>query len=318
MIKTGTSGPAPIATDEDFFSPVKATPQHLISLKRTGDSILLKPASVRARMVGQYQSKFKGRGMEFDEVRPYQPGDDIRNIDWRVTARTGRAHTKLFREERERPVFLWLDLSGSMHFGTQRAFKSVAAAEVAALVGWSAVKQGDRIGGMIYEPTESVLIRPGRGKSAATSMINQISNHSSWENPPGLNTGADINHFPSLIPLIRPGSLICLISDFRTMSKGDRDAIAQMAIHSEVILLQITDPLERELPPPGEYAVQHGGSEFSLQTTSKSIRFDYQQRFQKREKDLVDLCRKSGVHLLSMETNELPEERIPQLFRRRP
>jgi uncharacterized protein (DUF58 family) len=114
----------------------------------------------QARLAGAYLAKTKGRGMEFDEARHYQPGDDIRTIDWRVTARTGKTHTKLYREEKERPVFLLVDLSNSLHFGTQLLFKSVQAAHLASLIAWVATQRGDRIGGLVINNRQHLEFKP--------------------------------------------------------------------------------------------------------------------------------------------------------------
>src|SRR5690554_5148832 len=123
---------------------------------------------------GALLSKFKGRGMEFDEFRHYQAGDDIRAIDWRVTARTGTPHTKLFREERERPVFVVVDLSHSMQFGTQLLFKSVQACHLAAVVAWLTVARGDRIGAVIGSQAGHVEVKPQGRDHGAQQVIHQL------------------------------------------------------------------------------------------------------------------------------------------------
>src|SRR5690606_1909344 len=127
-------------------APDRVTLERLIALKPAGESLKLTTPRVRALGAGGHLSPFKGRGVEFDESRPYQPGDDLRTMDWRVMARTGKPHTKVFREERNRPVIVWLDLRAPMVFGTQRAFKAVRAAEAAALVAWGALARGARPG----------------------------------------------------------------------------------------------------------------------------------------------------------------------------
>ena len=109
--------------------------------------------------------------MEYDESRLYQPGDDIRNIDWRVTARTGKPHTKLFREERERPVHVWVDLRAPMFFATRGKYKAVRAAELASLFAWTACQQGDRIGGIVFSDNSHHELKPQRGKSAVLRLI---------------------------------------------------------------------------------------------------------------------------------------------------
>ncbi|PCI06195.1 MAG: DUF58 domain-containing protein, partial [Gammaproteobacteria bacterium] len=119
----------------------------LISLNREAKNLPLTPRKITAKLSGTYLTIFKGLGMEFDEVRPYQAGDDLYSIDWNVTARTGEAHTKIFREERERPVLMWVDYRQPMFFATRGSFKSVVAAKIAALLAWSAAQHGDRLGG---------------------------------------------------------------------------------------------------------------------------------------------------------------------------
>ena len=147
------------------------SPQSLIKLRLHASQTMLNSSIIHAKQGGAYLSSFKGRGMEFDESRIYQAGDDIRNMDWRVTARTGEAHTKVFREERERPVLLWLDLNPSMMFATRNRFKSVIATELAALIAWGAAKNNDRLGGLIFSSDEHIEIKPRRGKAAVLDFI---------------------------------------------------------------------------------------------------------------------------------------------------
>ncbi len=125
---------------------------------------------VRVVTSGGHLSPYKGRGVEFDESRPYQPGDDLRTIDWRVTARTGKPHTKVFREERNRPVFVWLDLRRPMLFATRGEFKGVRAAEMAALIAWSAVAHGDRLGGLVFSESEHHELRPALGAARGAAF----------------------------------------------------------------------------------------------------------------------------------------------------
>ena len=148
-------------------SLVRASLPELIALRAAGESLNLAAMRVRALGEGGHLSPFKGRGVEYDESRLYQPGDDLRTMDWRVTARTGKPHTKIFRDERDRPVLVWLDLRRPMHFATRGAFKAVRAAQTAALISWSAVANGDRLGGLVFSEREHVEIRPGLGRRAA-------------------------------------------------------------------------------------------------------------------------------------------------------
>lgn len=137
----------------------------------------LRPHRILASMSGSYLSPFKGRGMEFDEVRPYALGDDVRTIDWRVTARSGKPHTKLFREERERSVLLWVDLRSAMFFATRGAFKSVRASQAAALLGWRTLDLGDRLGALVFDESQHDELRPRRGQASFLHLLRRLAGH---------------------------------------------------------------------------------------------------------------------------------------------
>ena len=164
----------------DAIDPVRISLASMIGLRHAARSLPLKATKIRAQRSGGFLSPFKGRGMEFDEVRPYQPGDDIHSLDWKVTARTGKPHTKLFRDERERPILLWVDLRSPMFFATRGMYKAVAAARAAALLAWSAILQGDRLGALIFSEHKHVELRPQRGSAAALHFMKQLVEHPAW------------------------------------------------------------------------------------------------------------------------------------------
>jgi len=285
---------------------VRVKQSTLIKLNRAAENLPLKASSIRAHFSGNYLSAFKGRGMEFDEVRPYQPGDDVRSIDWRVTARTGKPHTKMFREERERPVLLWVDYRKPMFFGTQNSFKSVLAAKTAALLAWSAAQHGDRLGGLIFSEQVHQELRPQRGKAGTLHFIKKLSEHPAWDD--FQDTPADIisgsQALNRLRRVARPGSLIFLISDFRYLDEAAKSSLAQMSRHNDIVLLFINDPLEAQLPPAGFYRVSDGANEIGLNTRNSKIRDDYQNRFQQHENNLRNLSNKLGMHFLNISTSQ--------------
>lgn len=208
--------------------------------------------TVQAKLAGAYLAKTKGRGMEFDEARHYQAGDDIRAIDWRVTARTGKTHTKLYREEKERPVFVLTDLSSSMQFGTQFLFKSVQAAHLSALIAWSARKRGDRIGGLIFNQNQHIECKPFTRQKAVLSLLNSMikvqQGANSNEISPNLEQVTLANACARLRRLAHPGSLVFIISDFSQLDEIAKQHIAQLSKHCEVIAYPISDPFEHRLP----------------------------------------------------------------------
>lgn len=284
---------------------VRISQSTLIGLNREARQIPLNSASIRAQFNGQYLSAFKGRGMEFDESRPYQPGDDIRAMDWRVTARTGKAHSKVFREERERPVLLWVDYRQTMFFGTQQHFKSVLAAKIAALLAWSTANHGDRLGGLIFSDQSHVELRPSRGKSASLHFIKQLAQHSAWSQEQVTEqTQSAAEALGRLQRVSKPGSLAFLISDFRNMDELAWSRISLLRRHSDVVLISIHDPLEEQLPPAGIYKISDGENELNLNTYSKSQREQYRQRYLNQQTNLLDRCRKLGMRYISISTQD--------------
>ena len=208
--------------------------------------------TVQAKLAGAYLAKTKGRGMEFDEARHYQAGDDIRAIDWRVTARTGKTHTKLYREEKERPVFVLTDLSSSMQFGTQFLFKSVQAAHLSALIAWSARKRGDRIGGLVFNQYQHIECKPFTRQKAVLSLLNSMIKVQQGAQLEGQKTSQEqitlANACARLRRLAHPGSLIFILSDFSQLDELAKQHIAQLSKHCEVIAYPISDPFEHQLP----------------------------------------------------------------------
>jgi uncharacterized protein (DUF58 family) len=244
--------------------------------------------------------------MEFDEARPYQPGDDIRSLDWRVTARTGKPHTKLFREERERPVFLWVDFRRSMFFATRGRYKSVVAAQAASLLAWSANGHGDRVGGLVFSEAVHHETKPRRGKAGVLNLIHQLAQHPAWDEgndpPPG---SVDMRlPMTRLARLTRPGSLVFLISDFRGLNRGAELQLVRVARHSETVMLFVYDPLEAGLPPPGRYPMSDGTQELMLNSRDKKFAEEYRRRFEERVDRLRGFARRYGVRFLSCSTSD--------------
>jgi uncharacterized protein (DUF58 family) len=301
--------------------PERVTLEALIALKPAGESIDLGAVRVRALASGGHLSAFKGRGVEFDESRLYQPGDDLRTMDWRVTARTGKPHTKVFREERNRPVMVWLDLRASMRFATQAAFKAVRAAEAAALVAWSAVGNGDRFGALVFSETEHHEQRPRLGRRAALQLLQLVSSDVFWA-PPGtqptdLEPGNADHALLRLTRVARPGGLIFLLSDFRGLGPDAERHIRQLARHAEVFLVHFFDPVEAELPPPGRYRIKIGGRSFAIDTADPALRADYRARFEARHAALAALARMPGVHLVDCATTADPRVELTRRFKNR-
>ncbi len=294
----------PEATDN--ITTVSA--QSLIRLRQQAAQLPLTSGRIHAKQGGAYQSSFKGRGMEFEESRIYLPGDDIRNMDWRVTARTGTAHTKVFAEERERPVLFWLDLNNPMFFATRGAFKSVVAAQAASLLAWSACTRNDRLGALIFSSDEHTEIRPRRGKAAVLDFIGRTCEHSAWQQRTQQPRNME-RAMARLRKVAHPGSLIFMLSDFRdnlgnTINGAARSHLINTARHNDVVLVHIYDPLETSLPKTGRYRLSDSRREIEINTGSAKLRNDYQQRFSAHQDALQKLCQQQRMYLLPMSTED--------------
>lgn len=302
-------------------SPVSVSQAEMIRLAGPARVIALDVLRVNSLQTGAYVSHFRGRGMEFDESRPYQPGDDPRNIDWRVTARSSTAYTKLFREERERPVLVVVDLRSTMHFATQGAFKSVSASRAGALLAWAAHHRGDRLGGLIFGDTTHREIKPRLGRQAALRFVHELVNHPDWHrdagspaagSPAGDAEAPMTQAMAALRRVARPGSLVVILSDFIAFSRAAQSYLAGVARHNEVMAVFLSDPLERQLPPPGRYRLVSNHDEMAIDTRARGARADYEQAFATRCDSLERFCQRYGVHLMPMSTEDDPVQSLQQ------
>jgi uncharacterized protein (DUF58 family) len=298
-------------------SPVRVELADLLALRAAGESIRLAAPRIRAVAAGGHLSPYKGRGVEFDESRPYQPGDDLRTIDWRVTARTGKPHTKVFREERNRPVFVWLDVRRPMLFATRGAYKGVRAAEMAALIAWSAVANGDRLGGLVFTESEHHELRPALGLRAVLRLFREIAADAIWSAEAlarAAETAAD-HALLRLTRVARPGSLIFMLTDFRGLGPDAEQHLRKLAGHCELFLVQFYDPVEADLPPPGRYRIQAGTRSFAIETADRAARALYHDRFLRRRDRLRALARLRGVHVIECATTDEPRNVLARQFR---
>ena len=230
--------------------------EELIALKQQAQQIHFPyKRKSKALLSGGKLSSLRGRGIDFDEVRAYQAGDEIRSIDWRVTARTGQAHTKVYREEKEKPVYILLDLRNTMFFGSRRFFKSVIACHCATLLAWSTIKNGDRLGALVFSDSEHQELKPKSGTKAVLNFINIASKFSQnlleKKNSSSTQTKQSLaSALQKLHQVVRPGSLIYLLSDFQDFDKKTQQHLSLLNRHNDLVALRIFDPLEKNLPQP--------------------------------------------------------------------
>ncbi|OUS16954.1 hypothetical protein A9Q88_05740 [Gammaproteobacteria bacterium 50_400_T64] len=271
---------------------------------------------VKSALNGTRSSRFRGRGMDFDEVRPYQPGDDIRSIDWRVTARTTSPHTKVFREERERPLMVICDLRQSMFFGSRR-LKSVCASEIASLLAWAGLNAGERIGALVFGPDKQRDIRARRSQHSVLQLIKALHETSLALLPPGKTHTEQASPTPdkserySLSEILedtrrvaRPGTSLMIISDFHDLDEDGERHLFELARHCDLSLFHIYDKLESQLPPPGQYQIFNGAQRFLLNAAKASLRSRFEQHYRDKEQRLQQTARRLKLPLLSFSTDE--------------
>jgi uncharacterized protein (DUF58 family) len=204
---------------------------------------------------GAREVHVRGRGMEYEESRAYVYGDDVRTMDWRVMARTGEAHTKIFAEEKERRFLIAVDLSASMFFGTRFSFKSWAAAQVAAHAGWLASFAGDRIGGLIVSPASHHEVRPGKTRSGLLGVFHQLAQLSKINLPPDMMRNRLNFLLRELNRVVKPGSIIALITDFIGLDDQSLEILSSIVKHNDVNAYWIHDNTEINAWPGGHYQV---------------------------------------------------------------
>lgn len=257
--------------------------KELIALRRYAQALAYQPEGRTAR-VGNNLSKLRGRGMDFSEVRNYQAGDEIRHMEWRVTARTGRPHVKLFQEERERPVVILADFNPSMYFGTRVAFKSVVAARLAALLAWVTVKQGDRVGGLVFSKLTHHEFTPRGREAGVLPFLAALSQYSGDNNARTHQAeGRSLSHaLMRLRRVAKPGSILVLISDFYNLDQDCEQHLNRLRRHNDVLVYHVCDPLELAPPKPQQYALSDGKQEILLDTTQATVQQAYQDYCEQR------------------------------------
>ncbi len=273
------------------------------------------PGVLSSLFPGAYRARYHGRGLEFEESRHYQPGDDFRALDWRVTARTGRLHTKLYREEREQCLALWLDAGPAMRFGTRRCLKWVAAARLGALFAWLAVDQGNRVGGLLagVDPVPPP-VSPGGGEAGALALFRQ------WAAAgPAAATPA-----PPAVSLHRlrrglpPGSLVLLLSDFGHMDARFEAELALLARHHEVAAILVYDPLEAALPVAGRLPFTDGRRVIGIDSADAALRRRYREQFHGHRRRLTETLRRHGGTALAVGTHQEEAAAVRRALPRRP
>ena len=285
--------------------------EELIAVRLKSKNILHKPTKkVISYNSGSYRSPFRGRGMEFDELRLYQEGDDIRCIDWRITAKTGVVHTKLFHEERERPVLVLADLRPQMRFATKVAFKSVIAAKIGAMIGWSALENKDRIGGLVISASKSVMLAPHRSRKKLMGFLKALSDASLDSNN---KSGVSLSKALSELKTIAlTGSMVFVVSDFSDYNEDVAKQLLYLNAHTDVVCIKVYDTLEKTPPPPDVYRISDGKNIAIMRADDKNWRDAYIKFFEEKEQKIRLFCNKYRISFITVRTDDDIYETIYQ------
>lgn len=296
--------------DEHQHHPAIASLHDMVKL-RYGARELTGFPKVQARqmLAGGHKSRFRGRGMDFDQVRIYQPGDDVRSIDWRVTARTQVPHTKIFSEERERPILVISDLRSPMFFGSQR-LKSVVACEISAALAWAGLSANDRAGGLIFGQQEQMDVKPRRSHHAVLKFIHGLQDYSVKLLHLKDSDKSDTDRY-SLAEILEesrrfvlPGSTQFIVSDFHDLKDDCERHLFELARHANLNFCHVFDDIEKQLPPPSLYAVSDGLHQTLLDTSNSQLRERFQQAFVDRSMRLRKMSEKLSAGLLPFNTDD--------------
>jgi uncharacterized protein (DUF58 family) len=296
-----------LSVRSEFSGGTQIIPARLAGLRVLAALLPLhKQKKILNEQSGSHASRLRGRGIDFSEVREYQPGDDIRSMDWRVTARTGQAHIKVFREERERPVLVVTDLRASMDFGTKRALKRVVAADVSALLAWSAASQGDRLGGLIFNDNDEFDLRPHTGRKTLMAFLHRLAD---MPRTPHKASGERMLEICRHIARVaKPGSAIYIVSDWLGYDQECEKVLYATARHCDLIAVRISDPFEVS-QPTGDYTLTDGQQRKRL-TVSDRDNQSQRERWLHQSAELKASLLRLQTPLIEISTNEDPLDAI--------
>jgi uncharacterized protein (DUF58 family) len=292
--------------------------EQLVALEQKGRKVSLLPRQpVHSLLSGRYASRMRGRGLNFEEIRDYRTGDDVRSIDWKVTARLQSPHVRVFNEERDRQGLLVVDQRLSMFFGTRRAMKSVTAAEIAAVVAWRILNAGDRVGGIVFNDHVIEEVRPRRSRRIVLQYLSKLVAQNQ-----ALGVGRGITRDPTMlnravdrIRRVAPhDATVVIFSDFDGADEATRQAVAALAAHNTVIAVLVHDPSQSELPAAGRMTVTDGELQIALDVAHGTTRQNILDMSKTRLRNVFEWTRDFGIPVLPLSTAEEPVNQLHHLL----
>ena len=260
---------------------------------------------LQSLLSGRKRSRLRGRGLDFEELRNYRPGDDIRNMDWRVTNRTGRPHVLVYNEERDRPAILLVDQRLSMFFGSQNKMKSVVAAELAALSGWRVLSQNDRVGAVLFNDSELHSSRPSRRQASFLTVLAQMSrmNQSLRADQDGRAEAEQLaTALEATERMAGHDHLICIVSDFHGWDERCLSSVKRMAQHNDLIAALVYDPLEKDISRASNLVVSDGHYQLQIDPERRDLGSRFEESFSTGITSLQASLRRHGMPVLPINT----------------
>jgi uncharacterized protein (DUF58 family) len=282
----------------------------LIALRsQVSNSPMQSEKTSRAVFAGQHSAKIRGRGIEFDTTRDYQAGDDIRRMAWRVTARSLKPHVKVYQEERERPVWLGVDLSPSLFFGTRCSFKSVCSIKQAAFLGWSYLLKAERIGAVIANSQNTIIYRPEVREREFLTILKSLATLSAHV-PAFTQTNCLQQLLVTLQQQTRAGNLVYILSDFFQFNAAEQKLILALAKRAQVTLIFVYDPFEKNAPPAYSYRLTDGETTAIFNMENRQNRHLYQEQFEVKLNSLLTFSHQHNIILQTLCTDEMHKLRM--------
>ena len=285
---------------------------HLRALEFTARGFSFLPRQpVNSILSGQHASRLRGRGLNFEELRHYRPGDDIRTMDWKVTNRTGKPHVRVYTEERERRVSLLVDQRVSMFFGSQRAMKSAVAAEIAALAAWRVLGVGDRVGALIFDDQKSYHFTPRRSREAVIHILKRLETANAaltagcQANPEQFNTA-----FDALLRHVAHDALVIYIGDGFGWDEHSDEMLKRLSLHNDVIAVNVFDPAERELPALNELVVSDGEEQIVVSGTRQELQERFEESYLNHVEHMREALQRFGLPLIEVNTVDDPLQQL--------
>jgi len=272
--------------------------QELVQIKNKSEEIYLHILKETMKDVGGHISQLRGRGMEFDKIRKYELGDDVRHIHWKITAKTGQPHIKTFIEEKQKEVMLFIDANENMNFGTKNTFKSIQAAKIASAIMWKSYKNGDKVGGCIFgnEHEKISLYKTKKSDLSILQILKKLSQNLPSQSKISLSSAIKNN-----IASIKKNSTIFIISDFIDMDENILEPLMMLRKKAEIIFVMTRDPLDAEMPNLKNIKLRHHAHKITL-NDAKAVQNSYLEYFQNNEDILNDIMRKLKISKVEIST----------------